>query len=134
MTGWFPFLQSFSGHVNGRMSYRSETAGVSTEALCVTRRRSEAVPITGVKTAPFVRCGVTVFSDTAAAAFPACPWVPEAVAQLARDLQRILPDWMIEGMMTDFDRQVLKQKLVGSGRPGRSWTGTSELHGRASLF
>ncbi|PFH31592.1 hypothetical protein BESB_025660 [Besnoitia besnoiti] len=43
--------------------------------------------------------------------FPSCPWVPEAVAQLARDLERILPDWMIEGMMTDFDKQVLKQKM-----------------------
>lgn len=43
--------------------------------------------------------------------FPSCPWVPAAVHQLARDLDRILPDWMIEGMMTDFDKQVLKQKM-----------------------
>ncbi|KFH06978.1 CS domain protein [Toxoplasma gondii MAS] len=43
--------------------------------------------------------------------FPSCPWVPAAVQQLARDLERILPDWMIEGMMTDFDKQVLKQKM-----------------------
>eukprot|EP00918_Siedleckia_nematoides_P082752 GHVU01181324.1.p1 GENE.GHVU01181324.1~~GHVU01181324.1.p1 ORF type:complete len:192 (-),score=56.76 GHVU01181324.1:536-1054(-) len=52
--------------------------------------------------------------DTAkgAAREPPCdenyPWLGEALRQLSVDVDALLPDWMIEGMLTDFDRRVIE--------------------------
>ncbi|CDJ37914.1 hypothetical protein ETH_00001135 [Eimeria tenella] len=45
-----------------------------------------------------------------AAAVSAYPWLPAAAQQLGRELEQQLPDWLIEGMLSDYDRhQMLLQ-------------------------
>jgi len=41
---------------------------------------------------------------------PNYPWLPDSVRQLKVDIQALLPDWMIEGLLTDFDRDVMKRE------------------------
>ncbi|KAL8274981.1 hypothetical protein Esti_001037 [Eimeria stiedai] len=46
--------------------------------------------------------------DYSPVAVSAYPWVPEAARQLGRDLEQLLPEWLIEGMLSDFDRHVMQ--------------------------
>ncbi|OEH78727.1 hypothetical protein cyc_03409 [Cyclospora cayetanensis] len=46
------------------------------------------------------------------AAVSAYPWLPAAARQLAKDLEQLLPDWLIEGMLSDFDRHVMQKQLA----------------------
>ncbi|KAL8429960.1 hypothetical protein ACSSS7_006232 [Eimeria intestinalis] len=52
--------------------------------------------------------GSCVCRDYSPAAVSAYPWVPEAARQLGRDLEQLLPEWLIEGMLSDFDRHVMQ--------------------------
>ncbi|KAL8448371.1 hypothetical protein Emed_003901 [Eimeria media] len=54
---------------------------------------------------------------TAGCRVSAYPWLPEAARQLGRDLQQLLPEWMIEGMLSDFDRHAQRPFLFDSVDP-----------------
>lgn len=40
------------------------------------------------------------------------PWIPAAALQMQQDLERIMPDWFIEGMLTSYDRKVMQLQMV----------------------
>ncbi|KAL8453347.1 hypothetical protein Emag_001902 [Eimeria magna] len=60
----------------------------------------------GVIYTPLVSSASPQVQDYSPAAVSNYPWIPEAARQLGRDLEQLLPEWLIEGMLSEFDRHL----------------------------